>query len=421
MFGEHSTEVLVVGAGPVGLISALFLSQQGVQVEVIDKEEQTTARSYACALHPGSLEILGRLGLLEDVLQRGYRIDTVAFYEGASRRGEVQLSKLPVQHPFVVVLPQSELERLLEQKLRDRSRVNVGWNERLSGLHLERDRAVATIHKLGEACTGYLVSELELLVVKTLRTNAAFVIGADGHNSPVRDAQGISYDAVGETEFFAVHEFETDGTIEPEVRIALEANRTSVCWPLSEHRCRWTCQVTREEIAEERQSKQRTPVWLEQEAFDPQTLRHVEEFVRRRAPWFHTAIDELDWSAAIQCERRLVASFGQGRCWLAGDAAHRTGPVGMQSMNVGLREAEELADTVAKILRGQASFDALEAYNRDRRSEWGQLLALRGAELTATGQAAEWARQHAARILPCLPASGNDLSALVQQLGLALR
>jgi 2-polyprenyl-6-methoxyphenol hydroxylase-like FAD-dependent oxidoreductase len=80
----------------------------------------------------------------------------------------------------------------------------------------------------------------------------------------------------------------------------------------------------------------------------------------------------------VRFERRLAASFGRGRVWLAGDAAHLTGPAGMQSMNAGLAEAHQLATSIARIRGGQAGLEELEAYGRERLADWGFLLGLRG-------------------------------------------
>src|SRR5689334_19118567 len=115
---ETQTEVLVVGAGPVGLWSALLLAERGIEVALIDRETRTTARSYACAVHPGTLRLLDRLGLAQSVIERGRRVDTVAFYDGPNRQAEVCLSKLGGEFPFLVILPQNALENLLEQRLR---------------------------------------------------------------------------------------------------------------------------------------------------------------------------------------------------------------------------------------------------------------------------------------------------------------
>src|SRR3954469_11892774 len=110
MLQAHQTEVLVVGAGPVGMLTALLLSKAGIHVKIIDREPRTASRTYACALHPRTLQLTDRLGLTEEILALGRVVKTVAFYEGETRRAEVSLAKLPADHPYAVVLPQSAFE-----------------------------------------------------------------------------------------------------------------------------------------------------------------------------------------------------------------------------------------------------------------------------------------------------------------------
>ena len=153
---------------------------------------------------------------------------------------------------------------------------------------------------------------------------------------------------------------------------------------------------------------------------DSQMRRHVQELLKERAPWFEGTIGEIVWSAEVQFEPGVSRQFGQGRCWLAGDAAHQTGPVGMQSMNVGLREAAELVGNVKKILREQGSPNLLNAYASNRREEWLHLLGTKG-ELKPSVQTNPWIRERGARILPCLPTSGEHLRQLFDQIGLDLR
>ena len=115
---EERTEVLVVGAGPVGLLTAILLAEAGIEVRIIDREERTTSRSYACALHPRILQLLAGMGLAAPVVEAGRRLETIAFYDGASRQAEVKLSQLGGAFPFMVILPQNAFESLLEQRLR---------------------------------------------------------------------------------------------------------------------------------------------------------------------------------------------------------------------------------------------------------------------------------------------------------------
>jgi 2-polyprenyl-6-methoxyphenol hydroxylase-like FAD-dependent oxidoreductase len=116
-------------------------------------------------------------------------------------------------------------------------------------------------------------------------------------------------------------------------------------------------------------------------------------------------------------EQRLVRQFGRDRCWLAGDAAHQTGPVGAQSMNTGMCEAESLAGRLQKILRGAAPLTLLQDYNRQWQAEWERLMGLSGG-LKPRSNTGDWVRRRLARLLPCLPGSGEDLAYLANQLAL---
>src|SRR4026209_2927573 len=100
MLRENDAEVLIVGAGPVGMFSALLLAENGFRVRVIDKESNTAARSYACALHPGTVKLLWQAGLPPNVLKEGHRINSIGFYEGGERRAEIRLSDLPLEFPY---------------------------------------------------------------------------------------------------------------------------------------------------------------------------------------------------------------------------------------------------------------------------------------------------------------------------------
>ncbi len=94
MRSEDKTEVLVVGAGPVGMFTALLLAENGLAVKIVEQAWRTTARSSACALHPRTLTLFGQASLAEDVIKLGQRVERMAFYEGASRRAEINLAGL---------------------------------------------------------------------------------------------------------------------------------------------------------------------------------------------------------------------------------------------------------------------------------------------------------------------------------------
>jgi 2-polyprenyl-6-methoxyphenol hydroxylase-like FAD-dependent oxidoreductase len=111
---KQDTEVLVVGAGPVGLLTTLLLAEAGIQAQIIDLGKGTATRSYACALHPASIQLLARLGLADALMHAGRRVSRAAFYQGETRQAELSFESLPGDFPFVLVVPQSALEGLLE-------------------------------------------------------------------------------------------------------------------------------------------------------------------------------------------------------------------------------------------------------------------------------------------------------------------
>ena len=414
---DDRTEVLVVGAGQVGMFTALRLAQSGIAVQLIDQESRTAGRSYACALHPGTLQLLDEAGLAREVIQRGQRIETAAFYEGALRRAEAKLSVLPAAFPFVLVLAQSSLEDLLEKKLQEQGGVKVHWNHRLADLAMSDGAAVASIEEMALAGKGYVVPDFELEVKRTVSARADFVVGADGQNSTVRQRLGIACEETGAPELFTVYELETETALPPEMRIVFHEQTVSVLWPLAEKKCRWSFQWTQADAPADFPQKDRNRFTVAESPGEKDRRHPLQQLLGARAPWFQAGIRDVGWRTDIQFAHRLARAFGRERAWLAGDAAHQTGPVGMQSMNLGMREGADLAAKLKRILREKASADLLEDYSLEHRAEWEPLLGLRGAP-KAGAAAGAWGRAHGARALSCLPASGQELSLLLNQMGL---
>ena len=224
---QTQSEVVVVGAGPVGLWTALLLAEKGVEVTLIDRETKTTARSYACALHPATLRLLDRFGLAESVIALGRRIERIAFYDGATRQAEANISGVGGEFPFLIVLPQNALESLLEQRLWAAG-VPVHWNHRFEGFTEEEESLSVAIDELEGTSTGYIVPHWETVVKTRGVVRTQFLIGADGHNSMVRPRAGFEYKTVGEAAGFAAFEFETEAGAADELRVVLHESTTNV-------------------------------------------------------------------------------------------------------------------------------------------------------------------------------------------------
>src|SRR5512140_2774386 len=102
MFQHAEPEALVVGAGPVGLVAALFLQDRGMRVEIVDMHQRTTQHSYALAIHPSALRILDEAGLSSGLIAQGRKLSRVAYYEGRDRRAEIDYSALASKHPYLL-------------------------------------------------------------------------------------------------------------------------------------------------------------------------------------------------------------------------------------------------------------------------------------------------------------------------------
>jgi 2-polyprenyl-6-methoxyphenol hydroxylase-like FAD-dependent oxidoreductase len=415
---EERTEVLVVGTGPVGLFTAILLAEAGIEVRIIDREERTASRSYACALHPRTLKLLEGMGLAAPVLEAGRRIEKIAFYDGTARHAEVQLSKLGGEFPFMVILPQNVFEGVLEQRLR-KAGVSVNWNHRFDDLQNDAGTVVASVEELGATATGYIVPHWESVVKERFSVRAQFLVGADGYDSLVRQRLGIESTCVAGPEFFAAYEFEPNEKVEDEVRVVLDQSTTNVLWPLPGNKYRWMFQLPKSDMARAFPEKERRGVRFAQKSVDETIRQYVQEVAKQRAPWFSAGVKQITWCTEVVFEHRVARHFGRDRCWLAGDAAHQTGPVGVQSMNVGMAEAATLAGTLRRILREKAPLSLLDTCNRQWQDEWRRLLGLTGG-LKPRNDTSPWVRERHGRILSCLPASDEDLARLAGQLGLDL-
>jgi len=418
MPGKDKTpcEVLVVGAGPVGMFTALRLAESGIGVQLIDQASGIAGHSCACALHPRTLQLLDEAGVAQDAIKLGHRIDTVAFYERALPRAELKLSLLPGEFPFVLVLQQNILEGLLEQKLKERA-IDVRWNYRLTDLTMKNGTATATIDELALEAKGYGVPHAETSVKKTLSVRADFVVGADGQGSIVRQRLDIDYERVGNPQLFVVYEFETEAKLPSEMRIVLDQNTAGVLWPFTQNKGRWSFQWSQADAPADFPQKSRSRFIVVDSPGPEDSRHHLQKLLSVRVPWFKNTVKDVGWAADIQFEHQLARQFGRDRAWLVGDAAHQTGPVGMQSMNMGFREGADLAAKLTRILRDKGSPDLLETYNLEHRMEWKQLLGWSvGPQTSATTD--EWVREHSARIPACIPASGRELTLLLNQLGL---
>ncbi len=206
------------------------------------------------------------------------------------------------------------------------------WNCRFAEVTKEgEDELLAQLEELGGTSTGYIVPHWELTVKNRLACRTQFVVGADVVHSLVRERAGIGLVHGAGVERFAAYEFLSDQAGEDEIRVVLEGQTTNVLWPLPERRFRWTFQLTQGELAG-RVSRKGAPGGAVAHLAVDERIRQT-----RAAPGGETGA-----LVSGHCEGDCVvhrggvrapsgAEFGRDRCWLAGDAAHQTGPAGCKA------------------------------------------------------------------------------------------
>jgi len=386
----RNAEALVIGGGPVGLFAALALLERGVSVQVLDAAGERAMRGYACGLHPETLRLLDGVGLAPALLEAGHRVDRLVVRRGQAVLGRADLAAMPSAYPFLLSLRQSELEELLEEALARRG-AGVLRHHAVTQLYSRHGCVhVAGHHDRDPRARG----PNEDIAVEPIEREVDFVIGADGYFSVCRRALGVEFATVQPTRAFAVCEFMADlRGWEREAIIVPTPDAVSAFWPLGPNLGRWTFQVYNRLDA--------TP-----------TLDDLHALLRERAPWFTPNPEQLCWSAVAPFEQRLARRFGQGRVWLAGDAAHSASPIGFHSMNRGFCEAEALAGLIASALYDEDHRpSAFERFEGAQRAEWQRLFGLEPATPDAGWPGAE--------LSPCLPATGQDLAVLTRQLRLS--
>lgn len=386
----HRYDVLIVGAGPVGLMTALMLAERKLSPLIVDRERRTNVHSYALALHPSVIELLNGLGIGQEIESHGRTIHSLRFLESS----EV-VSELAFPEPGVLVLPQSALEATLEDLLAERHKITVHWQHELDEFTEDEDGVVARVHRLQEIPQGYPVLRMQRLVVGELNVRARYLVGADGVHSSVRAQTGIRSARHGEPRLFSVYEIRPRGPIPDHMSVTIDSSgRVAVLWPMPGGRCRWGFEL---ESAS---------------AHDP-SLGGLTRLAAQRAPWFDSSDAEMHWTALVRFEDRLAERFGRGCVWLAGDSAHHGNPVGVHSLNAGLLEAHELASRLFEIVRNGANPDVLQEYSRQGLERW-RLLLEPGRLLGTERVASAWWGEKGAQAVRCVPLSGDQLRAAVR-------
>lgn len=328
-------EVLVVGGGPVGLALACLLAAAGVGVEVVERRRTPSLHSRSIGVHPPALEALSGLGLADAFVARGVRVERGHAFADRRHLGTLDFGLCPPPFRFVLTLPQSESEALLEACL-----------DRFEGARLRRGVEMVT----WRASDAGVAAELSDGTVR----NAALVVGCDGHDSAVRRRARLGTDERRFADRFAMGDF-PDGTgFGRDAAIFLTRQGVVESFPLSDRRRRWVVAAGEARERERVAGAGRLPVetgGATAEVPSPQL-----------AEWLATAVEErvgerLDPAACTMTSTfgvatRLARRYVAGRIVIAGDAAHAIPPFGGQGMNLGWLDAAALAATLVDVRGG---------------------------------------------------------------------
>ena len=387
------TPVLVVGAGPVGLIAAIRLREQGIAVRVIDEQTVESKRTYPVVLHPRTLHILASLGVTAPLEWRGRFIKHVAIYADDARRLVLDLPSAEEVAPGAMTLPQDVLRQGLMNRLSSLG-TEVEWKTRLIALEQSEGWVRVGLARCerveGEAPA--LKPEWLDVAVETIETD--FVIGADGIRSTVRKTLGIELVERGPREAYVFYDA-PDQRAGDTAQLILAAGYGSTVYPLQANLSRFSFQVA-----------VRTP--------EAPALTQLRELLASRMPWYAADPTSFEWSGSAEFHPAVASSFGERRVWLAGDAAHSTGPLGGQSINVGIHEADDLARRISENLANRPG-PLGSGYAEQRRIEWNRLFGL-APSAPSLARAPAWVGQTMAQLLPSLPVSGDDLDDVLEQL-----
>ena len=342
--GKPNARVLIVGAGPVGMVCALALNRRGVAVTVCEQEPAPVRDQRAASIHPPTLTLLDELGVTRKIIPLGHVSSTYRFHDRVSNAvvAEFDLNRMAdeFRFPFVLQYEQYKLTASITAEYANGGDFDVRFSHAVTGLTQWGDHVEAEI----ASPSG---SE---------RLNATYVIGCDGGRSAVRKLAGIEFEGFTYPEKF--------------IKIATtfdfaKVNPNLVYRNYFSDPDEW-CNLFKV------RGESPGGLWRaifplradedDAEALAPQKIEARLQKFFPKAGRYH--VEYVNVYPVSQC---VAATMRSGRILLAGDAAHVNNPIGGMGMNGGIHDAINLADKLARVLHGEADEDLLDLYSRQRR------------------------------------------------------
>jgi 2-polyprenyl-6-methoxyphenol hydroxylase-like FAD-dependent oxidoreductase len=336
-------QVLVVGAGPTGLVLAADLLARGVLTRIIDKGDGVNLETRAIAIHARALEVLDLMGLAERFVDHGQAVRWFSFYTDGKPRVSLDLARNGTRFPFMLDIPQHQTETLLRARIAELG----GTIEDGAELTALADEPAGVTARIRDADGQPRV------------ITAEYVVGCDGAHSRVRHELGLPFRGHPYPQDWLLADVRLDwARPENEVHAFFRADGTPlICFPMREHRWRLVVPFAGD----------RTP--------GPPDLAEIQQLADQRAPE-RVVASEPTWLASFACHRRSTGTYRRGHVLLAGDAVHIHTPAGGQGMNTGITDAHNLGWKLALVANGRAPDQLLDTYGAEREPVAGQVLGL---------------------------------------------
>lgn len=368
--------VLIVGAGPTGLVLALWLSRLGVRIRIVDRTAEPGTASRALVVHARTLEFYRQIGLAEAVVERGLEFAAANLWVKGKKAARVAFGAMGQglsPFPYALIFPQDQHELLLIERLAER------------GVHVERRTELLDFEDNG----GRVLARLQRPDGKQEACESAYIAGCDGTHSTVRKVLGTGFRGSTYAHLFYVADIEASGPVmDGELHVALDEADFVAVFPMKGAGRARLVGIVRQEAEGEHEA-------LSWEDVNKGVLDRLSIKVER-----------VNWFSTYHVHHRVADHFRRGRAFLLGDAAHIHSPVGGQGMNTGIGDAVNLAWKLAAVLHGRAEALLLDTYEPERIAFARRLVATTDRAFTTVTSHGPFARfvriEVVPRLLPAL-------------------
>ncbi len=382
----QQTDVLIAGAGPTGLVLALWLTRLGVRVRIVDKTAEPGTTSRALAVQARTLEFYQQMGIADAVVERGRGVSAVNLWVAGKNVAHAVFGNMGAgisPFAYALVFPQDEHERLLIDRLSQAS-VQVERQTELLGFE--------------EGAAGVL-ARLKTVNGEPQACEAAFIAGCDGAHSVVRQALKIGFPGGQYEHLFYVADVEGGGEVmNGELHVALDTSDFLAVFPLKGNGRVRLVGTVREEAGRDNEHLS----W--------------DDVGKQVIAWLHVEVKRVNWFSTYRVHHRVAEHFRKGRAFLLGDAAHIHSPVGGQGMNTGIGDAVNLAWKLAAVVHGRADPSVLDSYEPERIAFARRLVATTDKAFTGVTSPKALARLIRMKIVPSVISPLLNVTALRQEL-----